>query len=479
MTILILVTLFPSYVKADVQLSQEFVEPIKNWSFEGRDTSIPGDGVYGCPPWETNNGGWRNVRGDLDGDGDCDCVDARLFSKAYTGDYDWHADFDGDGDVDYEDTRIFSNSYMYDIPRHLDGIYSWYTGGGGDYQMWQTLDSDTINAIKGEKVAFAFWFLPEFVASDGSQNYARAEIRYWYIYDDPYHGPRTAVVQKNGDWVYPKETKWHDASVLTWVLPSTTYYVKVVIHGPDFKAWIDQTSLSISETKYVQDEDIPDLKMSMALNLFQLSNRTVPTDFRDCEAFFGFSITADSGTTSSGDYPSRAIKYVELRIKLITTGYVSIRNVTQSNSDDYKTDPEQTAKIENNQITSARVATGVITAMAMFTISPVIGLPDIGNLFFSVVTGQGVSYLMSTWKSDASEPVADNPGESAIARCLMGENRPYWVTFANERCLFKVEFYKGQSVTIEATAKALFILQSPVGAAEIALQESISTTVSL
>lgn len=65
--------------------------------------------------------------------------------------------------------------------QHLDGSYSWYTSGGGDYYMWRYVDSShALNAIKGKKVKFSFWFYPETVASDGSENEARAEVYYEY-----------------------------------------------------------------------------------------------------------------------------------------------------------------------------------------------------------------------------------------------------------------------------------------------------------
>jgi len=52
MIVLVLVTLFPSYVKADVQVTQEFLEPVKNWSFEEI-----GNTVLEAAYWTTNNGG--------------------------------------------------------------------------------------------------------------------------------------------------------------------------------------------------------------------------------------------------------------------------------------------------------------------------------------------------------------------------------------------------------------------------------------
>lgn len=51
-------TLFLPCVKANV-LSAEFEEPVKNWSFTER-----GSSVYSAVNWASNNGGWRELRGD-------------------------------------------------------------------------------------------------------------------------------------------------------------------------------------------------------------------------------------------------------------------------------------------------------------------------------------------------------------------------------------------------------------------------------
>ena len=39
----------------------------------------------------------------------------------------------------------------------------------GDYEMWQYLDGNTINAIRGKTATFGFWFYPEFIPS-GSES---------------------------------------------------------------------------------------------------------------------------------------------------------------------------------------------------------------------------------------------------------------------------------------------------------------------
>ena len=248
MTILILVTLFLPCVKADVQLASEFVEPVKNWSFEDRDMPdpyIPNDGVYRCPPWETNKpigteGGWRELRGDcrppyaLVDIFDYMAVAGAFGSQPDDPNWDPDADLNGDAIVDIFDITIVVEDFGKSANR-IDDYYSWYTSGGGDYQMWQWLDSDVVMALAGEKVKFSFYFYPESVAPDGSQNNARVEIYYEYA------GGYNIV---NGSWVAPTELDWWNAYV-TANLPSTIYYVAVIIHGkPDFKAWVDLAQLT-------------------------------------------------------------------------------------------------------------------------------------------------------------------------------------------------------------------------------------------
>jgi len=181
--ILILTMLLATYLRVGVITFVDAMgvgnpDPIlKNPCFEKRANPLEGEqgGVFRCPPWESNNGGWRNVRGDIDDDGDCDSFDLFKFREAYVEEYNWKADFDGDGDVDSYDLYIFRQSYIIDIPCRMDGIYSWYTNGGGDYQMWQWLDFESVQAIGGKQATFSFWFYPTSVAPNGSQNYARAE----------------------------------------------------------------------------------------------------------------------------------------------------------------------------------------------------------------------------------------------------------------------------------------------------------------
>ena len=241
---LILMALFVSSVKSDMQrnISLKSRETLKNWSFEERDHGppYPCDGVYECPPWESNNGGWRELRGDVDGNGICNIIDLSTIARAY-GSYPGHpkwnpdADLNGDGVVNTIDTSTAAIDFG-KTANSVDGYYSWYTNGGGEYTMWQWLDSDVVKALAGETGWFSFYFYPESVAPDGSQNNARAEIYYAYS-----GGDNTVY----GGWVAPTSLDWWYASVIVLQFPSTTFAVAVIIHGtPQFKAWVDHAKVT-------------------------------------------------------------------------------------------------------------------------------------------------------------------------------------------------------------------------------------------
>ncbi len=176
-------------VHADITMTPEFENPVENWSFEERDMSFPGMGVFKSPHWETsNNGGWRELPGDINGDGIVNEIDQDILTAAFwsePGDPNWNplADLDGDQFVDISDMSLVSYYFGQEANR-IHGSYSWYTGGG-EYLMWQELDNSVIPAIAGKTVMFGFWFLPHVVSGDGSENNARAEIYYEYTTPPP------------------------------------------------------------------------------------------------------------------------------------------------------------------------------------------------------------------------------------------------------------------------------------------------------
>lgn len=214
-------------------------ECLQNWSFEQRNYTLPGNGVYGCPPWETNNGGWRELKGDVDRNGQVNILDSITVANAFgshPGEPNWNADADINGDavVNILDSTVVANDFGKTAKR-VDGVYSWYTSGGGEYYMVQTLSTDCALALAGETAKFSFRFYPETVAQNGSINNARAVIS--YVYTD------LTTNSVYGTWVAPTSLEWREVNVTTQ-LPANIIAVVVIIQGkPNFKAWIDSVQL--------------------------------------------------------------------------------------------------------------------------------------------------------------------------------------------------------------------------------------------
>jgi len=192
---LILMSTFLPCVKAspEILLSSEFKDPLgeeASWSFEGRKyeeypdpygSGSPPHGVYACPPWETNNGGWRECLGDVNGDGKTRVDDVMAVSLAFGSEYgdpDWDdvkdCDINGDGKVRVDDIGLAAGDFGNDA-ECVDGSYSWYTNGGENYQMWRNVKESCIDAIKGRTVMFGYWFLPESLQSYSSSPGAWSE----------------------------------------------------------------------------------------------------------------------------------------------------------------------------------------------------------------------------------------------------------------------------------------------------------------
>jgi serine protease AprX len=230
-------------------ITQDMALP--NKSFEEVDEPTGSRGAL--LDWSTNNGGRQEIAGDVNHDHRMTLADVGKMDLCYsgvipgppyidpsTGKY-LLPDVNGDGAVTLIDVALVDHYYsgLIKWPLARDGDHSWYTSGGGDYLMWQWLDSDAVSALAGHTVMFSFWFNPESATSDGKQDNARAEI--YYEYD----GGSNIF---NGSWIQPTERGWWYAYV-TVSLPLNLTKVQLRIHGtdldgaPDFKAWIDLAQL--------------------------------------------------------------------------------------------------------------------------------------------------------------------------------------------------------------------------------------------
>ncbi|MHA1353961.1 MAG: hypothetical protein ACTSR1_02150 [Candidatus Heimdallarchaeota archaeon] len=164
----------------------------------------------------------------------------------------------------------------------LDGTYSFLARGATNqlFYMTQVLSTTTVNQLKGETIAFSFWFKGHL--ENSAFEVAHAEIKYSYTEDDD--GGPTIVSDENentiiydgstsqktgssipsfeqtltaqttkyvyGDWVTPINSDWYKASASLYV-PSTATYIQLRIVGRDtreggyFNTYLDMSSLDI------------------------------------------------------------------------------------------------------------------------------------------------------------------------------------------------------------------------------------------
>jgi hypothetical protein len=150
--------------------------------------------------------------------------------------YDWLYDLNGDGTITMLDLYMVSRDFG-DNQWGIQGAYSWYINGtsaSGSYYVWQWLNH-SLRELIGKKITFGFQFKPQTFPTNG---FVEAMI---YYYD--YAGDRYIF----GGRVYYNQTQWYTASVtMPIVFPESTTMIKMMIRwNPDFKAWIDNATLTI------------------------------------------------------------------------------------------------------------------------------------------------------------------------------------------------------------------------------------------
>jgi len=426
-------------MRADITQSNEFVEPIKNWSFEERHVGSPG--VYGAPHWEQGiNVGYRELRGDANGDGVVDENDmenmtrSELFSLVTLLDvewsyasperrdqlmemyhacdllwpsapttlteYDWTMDFDGNGVVDSDDLSIFSQDWGKTATR-LDGKYSWFVKATDfHYGIGQVLDDVTRDAVIGKRISFSFW-LKRFDASCG---YVCAVIDYEYDGN---------LGEEMSEYFTPPDDNWYNVHVEA-SLPWTTTAISVLIEtGVEFKAWIDLASLGI-----VTSAQITDSKGNLAVSamLYQWKIRDdVPSDYPKGEAFLSVGLFADSNI-----YNNWAIRSIELKIEILEgSGAPSMEDALhiwecgQANDWGYEVDPEEVEEFQNQLLWTGEIAVGVIVGT---TIGIVTMEYPVWGLFIGAVSGGIIDFTFAHIASDPNVRDGSGIGGNVLER---------------------------------------------------------------
>lgn len=204
--------------------------------------------------WLIISPGWRELRGDCsphppngNGDGIVDIRDIAMISRAFSstpGDPGWnpYAELNGDGIVDIRDLSMAAREFGKET-NSTDGSYSWYICEEGSV-AWphaQFLCEFDVNASRlHEYLTFSFLFKPKSTSPDGKENYVQARI---ICYNSS-----GSCIKFEDSFVYPNETRWYNASVVS-TIPAWTRYIEIRFfghndHEPNFLAWIDDATTS-------------------------------------------------------------------------------------------------------------------------------------------------------------------------------------------------------------------------------------------
>ena len=290
----------------------------------------------------------------------------------------------------------------------LDGSYSWFTSGGGDYVMYRNVVSSCITGYNW--VSFSFWFRPQTVQSDGSQNYARAEITYKYMTGGPSSvsedssSKNSSIIQGTytrtvcGDWVRPTELKWYEAHVKA-NLPDNTIEVKVTIHGqPNFKAYIDYASYCVYDSSTTSNS-MGNLGLAISLWKFKKEQGV----YHNGQTLISTALYAQS--KDGTNYRIRALK---LMVELVPSSQDALLNIDyacQANDKNWDVDPAADEKFSND-----------VSSVAANVIGDVLGV--IGGVvvtsYAGPAAGYGAAFLISVGTSTFLENQLnvnlDNPG---------------------------------------------------------------------
>jgi len=209
--------------------------PLRNPSFEDRLRD-----VWGTADWETPYDGWRELKGDINGDcivdiGDITKIGLIWLSEVGDRNYDWRCDLNGDGIIDIGDGTIVILD-CYKVTNCVDGAYSRYIEGGSGNCMWQWINGSIVDTLKSKQITFTFQFCPASVPPNSSY-YMEADIWYYDFFGwTGFCGPR----------VYFNQTIWYTVAITVNLPKTARTAVQLSIYGrPEVTAWIDNTTLTI------------------------------------------------------------------------------------------------------------------------------------------------------------------------------------------------------------------------------------------
>lgn len=303
----------------------------------------------------------------------------------------------------------------------MEGSYSWYANTGMEYVMYKDLSASTVEAVRGQKVMFSFWFHPDTVAADGSQNQARAEIVSapsssgggggggGFCRPGCPVGPQSSSdsPEAYGVWMAPTQPDWYVAYVELSV-PSDTSTIRVFIRGrTNFMAHIDVAQMAIVDT-VTQSFAEGNIGLSIHIYHWQILSGPEPRGF--------VFLVAALHTEALGSY---RVMSTQLKVELLPhdgsstpqNGFLDIRYAGQGNDRGYEVDPQANEEVQNQNL---ETATSVIASASLV-------LNALGLAIATAVTGGAA---IPVWVAVGTQ--AAGVGTTALAITLLQfKSNPY------------------------------------------------------
>jgi hypothetical protein len=366
-----LVVTFASIRSVNATKYDEFYNPLGDTtssSFEGP----AGSSIYTPPPGWSATGGQRFLLTDFNGDGKCDLSDVYRVSLAFGKDRDMVCDVNKDRKVDLKDVTAVALNYG-KSKTALQGDYSWFIGGSGDWYMTRYIESFCIPFLRGDVVMFGFWFKPDrLFAPNGS---VRAEVIIHY------EGSQETF---EGVWIAPIGKNW--SSVYVRATPGLMQSAEVRIHLQNIKGFVD---CAIVTVRGGNSTNIADPIGAVMINSNIFSYRKEQP---------GVGLNGDVRMVSAlcvEAQPGYFVHWVQLKVTRTSSGdafNVNIVDCDQGNDKNYQVDPAVEEKRQQDMMMVASfVIPVVVSGVLTFGVGSVLGAVGF-TIMESIVT----RYIAST-----------------------------------------------------------------------------------
>lgn len=463
---LVAITLFSLFVTIPVHgtliATHEFYNPLG--STESSSFEYVGSSVLEPPPGWNVTGGMRYLP-EVNDDGKIDGKDIAIVAMAFgtcgpnylgegkpaTPGWNPVADLNGDNKIDGKDIGIEALRFG-KVTHALDGHYSWWIGGPGDWYMSRYVENYCLPALGGAFV-FGFWYLADqLYSANGS---CRAEIVLSTTEGD--------ILDYTGVWTVPIMNNW-TAVYFNGYSCTNVQSIQVIIHVQNASACIDCATVSMVEDDKYEGEYG---SLAVGVSVFSYKKTIGPT-------LDGMVIAVPSIYAEAAD--GYKIKWIELKVINFynCTFNLNIPYCAQGNDKAYKVDPAAIEEQDNDRLFAAGiiipiVVTGVLT-FGIGAIPEVAAAGTMGIVSRFVVSSTfnaALKFILPHFASDPDHKTADGGGQGDA----VWENWPYpstspnkddFVNSANAAYDLNWAFATGSSTCFGVNIKASVCFAEPV-----------------